>query len=162
MTTQADWTTLAIPFGSAVLGAIVGYLGAFWLHQSDVRAERRGSARAVYYEVRRNAATIGAALESPMLPMPLERSSYDACIPILANFLGPSELEPVTLAYIQHENVLRIIADAERRSLIELTTEQRSVLEIMLKHQVEAIRVLLRRGFNEGEQRQLPPSARPP
>lgn len=145
----------AIAFGSALLGAVAGYLGAVQLHIKDVQAQQRGAARAVYYEVRRNAAMLGGVLAEPMLPIPLDRSSFESCIAVLANFLTPAELEAVTLAYIQHENVLRVIAGMQDRRSVDLMPDEKGLLTIMLQQQLAARDVLMLRGFDAAERQQL-------
>ncbi len=157
-----DIATLFVAFGSAILGSAVGFIGARLLHDEDIKAQRRGAVRAVYYEVRRNAAALKTTLDEGRVPMPLERSSYDACLVQLATFLTPVELETVTRAYIQHDNVARIIRVVDRRGPGAIDSDAHELMAIMLGHQRDARDVLLDRGFTGREQAAIVADAKEP
>ena len=87
-----DWTTL-VP---AIIGAFVGVMGwlvvGLYIQRRQFDRQARNAAKAVYFELDVNLATISVARDHGLFS-DLDRSSFERLLPELATLLSASDLK---------------------------------------------------------------------
>lgn len=86
----------------ALVGSVVGFLGSWWIQHQAVRDDERGAARALFFEMVANAATLrrvawGHAGEAPTRQ--LATKTWEATQSKVGALLKPNELLVVAQAY---------------------------------------------------------------
>jgi len=98
---QMDWTTL-VP---AIIGAFVGVMGwllvGLYIQRRQFHRQARNAAKAVYFELDVNLATISVARDHGLFT-DLDRSSFERLLPELATLLPAQDLKTVVDAYMTH------------------------------------------------------------
>ena len=96
-----DWTTL-VP---AIIGAFVGVMGwlvvGLYIQRRQFDRQARNAAKAVYFELDVNLATIAVARDHGLFS-DLDRSSFERLLPELATLLPAQDLKTVVDAYMTH------------------------------------------------------------
>ena len=96
-----DWTTL-VP---AIIGAFVGVMGwlivGLYIQRRQFHRQARNAAKAVYFELDVNLATISVARDHGLFS-DLDRSSFERLLPELATLLPAQDLKGVVDAYMTH------------------------------------------------------------
>ncbi len=96
-----DWRDL-LP---GVIGSFVGVMGwlvvGIYIQRRQFLRQARNAAKAVYFELDVNRATIAVAREHGLFT-PLDRSSFERLLPELATLLPPVDLRPVVDSYMTH------------------------------------------------------------
>jgi hypothetical protein len=96
-----DWTTL-VP---AVIGAFVGVMGwlvvGLYIQRRQFHRQAQNAAKAVYFELDVNLATISVARDHGLFS-DLDRSSFERLLPELATLLPAQDLKTVVDAYMTH------------------------------------------------------------
>ena len=86
--------------GGALVGSVIGFLGSWWLQRRALQHDERGAARALYFEMVTNSATLRRASE--IGPEPGDRlaySTWEAAQSRVGALLEPDELMAVAQAY---------------------------------------------------------------
>jgi hypothetical protein len=140
-----DWRDL-IP---GVIGSFVGVMGwlvvGIYIQRRQFMRQARNAAKAVYFELDVNRATIAVAREHGLFTT-LDRSSFERLLPELATLLRPVDLRPVVDAYMAHAGY------GQLSSREELPDEVRqSVLGTLLDVHDRALAQLQARAFTRAE-----------
>jgi hypothetical protein len=98
---RMDWTTL-VP---AIIGAFVGVMGwlivGLYIQRRQFDRQARNAAKAVYFELDVNFATISVARDHGLFS-DLDRSSFERLLPELATLMPAQDLKTVVDAYMTH------------------------------------------------------------
>ncbi len=117
-----DWTTL-VP---AIIGAFVGVMGwllvGLYIQRRQFHRQARNAAKAVYFELDVNLATISVARDHGLFS-DLDRSSFERLLPELATLLSATDLKVVVDAYMAHAGYRQLasrddLPDAVRRGAL--------------------------------------------
>lgn len=96
-----DWQVV-VP---AIIGSFVGVLGwllvGIYIQRRQFMRQARNAAKAVYFELDVNRATIAVAREHGLFS-DLDRTSFERLLPELATILAAPELRTVVDAYMTH------------------------------------------------------------
>jgi hypothetical protein len=88
-----------------IIGSFVGVMGwllvGIYIQRRQFMRQARNAAKAVYFEVDVNRATIAVAREHGLFAA-LDRSSFERLLPELATLMPPVDLRPVVDAYMTH------------------------------------------------------------
>ena len=148
-----DWTTL-VP---AIIGAFVGVMGwlivGLYIQRRQFDRQARNAAKAVYFELDVNLATISVARDHGLFSE-LDRSSFERLLPELATLLSASDLKVVVDAYMTHAGYKQL---ASRDDLPR--DVRRGALTAMLHAHERAIATLRARAFTSVEARAIGSSA---
>ena len=88
--------------GGALIGSLIGFLGAWWLQQRTVRHEEIGAARALFFEMVANAGTLRAVAwreSTGRRADTLVRTTWEATQSKVGTLLEPNDFLIVALAY---------------------------------------------------------------
>lgn len=138
---------------SALIGACFGSLGwlfvGLYINRRTSLASARNAARAVYFELELNRASLELAETYGEL-LPLSRSTYEQLLPQLANLLGAGDLSTIARAYMSHMGYEQL-----RQSRDHPDDARSAALSGILAAQREAVRRLKAVAFTPAEQTQL-------
>jgi hypothetical protein len=144
-----DWTTL-VP---AIIGASVGVMGwllvGLYIQRRQFDRLARNAAKAVYFELDVNLATISVARDHGLFS-DLDRSSFERLLPELAALLSPSELKVVVDAYMAQAGYRQL---ASRDDLPN--DPRRGALAAMIDTHERALATLRARAFTSAEARAI-------
>jgi hypothetical protein len=142
-------------FLPGIIGSFVGVTG--WLlvglliQRRQFVRQGRNAAKAVYFELDVNLATIGVARDHGLFAE-LDRSSFERLLPELATLLSGSELRTVVDAYMSHAGY-RQLASGE-----DLPAEvRRAALDAYVGVHERALAPLRSRAFSDSELRAMRP-----
>lgn len=144
-----DWTDL-LP---GVIGSFVGVMGwllvGIYIQRRQFVRQARNAAKAVYFELDVNLATISVARDHGLFA-DLGRSSFERLLPELATLLTASDLRTVVDAYMTHAGYGQL---ASRDELPEHV--RRGALLAFVDAHERALDVLRRKGFTDAEARAM-------
>jgi hypothetical protein len=133
----------------AIIGSFVGVMGwllvGLYIQRRQFQRQARNAAKAVYFELDVNRATITVAREHGLLA-DLDRSSFERLLPELATLLDAQDLQTVVEAYMTHAGYRQL---ASRRDLPGEV--RRAALGAFLDAHAHALDVLRTRGFTDRE-----------
>lgn len=136
-----------------IVGAFVGVIG--WLgvgmliQRRQFVRQARNAARAVYFELDVNRASVEVACELGSFAT-LDRSSFERLLPELATLFPAPELRTVVAAYMSHSGYQQASADADLPAPVRT-----QVLEAVRAAHDAALEAVRRRAFSERERRAL-------
>ncbi len=138
-------------FLPAIIGSFVGVMGwllvGLYIQRRQFQRQARNAAKAVYFELDVNRATITVAREHGLLT-DLDRSSFERLLPELATLLDAPDLQTVVEAYMTHAGYRQL---ASRSDLpVEV---RRAALGAFLDAHSRALDVLRTRAFTDREAR---------
>jgi hypothetical protein len=133
----------------AIIGSFVGVMGwllvGLYIQRRQFQRQARNAAKAVYFELDVNRATIAVAREHSLLA-DLDRSSFERLLPELATLLDALDLQVVVEAYMTHAGYRQL---ASRSDLpVEV---RRAALGAFLDAHSRALDVLRKRAFTDRE-----------
>jgi hypothetical protein len=144
-----DWTTL-VP---AIIGAFVGVMGwlivGLYIQRRQFDRQARNAAKAVYFELDVNLATISVARDHGLFS-DLDRSSFERLLPELATLLPAIELKVVVDAYTAHAGYRQLASRDDLPGDV-----RRGALTAMLHAHERAIATLRARAFTSVEARAI-------
>ena len=148
-----DWTTL-VP---AIIGAFVGVMGwlivGLYIQRRQFDRQARNAAKAVYFELDVNLATISVARDHGLFS-DLDRSSFERLLPELATLLPASELKVVVDAYTAHAGYRQLASRDDLPGDV-----RRGALTAMIHAHERALATLRARAFTSVEARAIGSSA---
>src|SRR5262245_38987905 len=107
-----DWSVV-VP---AIIGSLVGVMGwllvGIYIQRRQFVRQARNAAKAVYFELDVNLATISVARDHGAFS-DLDRSSFERLLTELATLLSAAELRTVVDAYMTHAGYRQLAADEE-------------------------------------------------
>lgn len=113
----------------AVIGSFVGVMGwllvGLYIQRRQFVRQGRNAAKAVYFELDVDLATIGVARDHGLFA-DLDRSSFERLLPELATLLSGSDLRSVVDAYMTHAGYRQLAshddlpADVRREALVAI------------------------------------------
>jgi hypothetical protein len=132
-----------------IIGSFVGVMGwlvvGIYIQRRQFMRQARNAAKAVYFELDVNRATIGVARDHGLFAS-LDRSSFERLLPELATILPPVDLRLVVDAYMTHAGYRQLSAQDD------LPDEVRhSVLRTLLEVHERALARLQARAFSRSE-----------
>ena len=150
---QMDWTTL-VP---AIIGAFVGVMGwlivGLYIQRRQFHRQARNAAKAVYFELDVNLATISVARDHGLFS-DLDRSSFERLLPELATLLAASDLRVVVDAYMVHAGYKQLASRDDLPGDV-----RRGALTAMSHAHEQALATLRGRVFTTAEARAIGSSA---
>ena len=141
-----DWS-IVVP---AIIGSLVGVMGwlvvGIYIQRRQFQRQARNAAKAVYFELDVNLATITVARDHGVFTE-LDRSSFERLLPELATLLSGADLRTVVDAYMTHAGyrqlaasddlpadvrraVLAKFTDLHQRAIATLRTQSFSAAEV--------------------------------
>ena len=149
-----DWQVI-IP---AIIGSFVGVMGwllvGLYIQRRQFMRQARNAAKAVYFELDVNRATIAVAREHGLFSE-LDRASFERLLPELATLLAGPELRTVVDAYMTHAGYRQLA------SRDDLPTEiRRAALGTFVATHDRALATLRTRAFTAAEARAVDGRAR--
>ena len=140
-----DWTTL-VP---AIIGAFVGVMGwlvvGLYIQRRQFHRQARNAAKAVYFELDVNLATISVARDHGLFT-DLDRSSFERLLPELATLLSANDLKVVVDAYMAHAGYRQLASRDDLPSDV-----RRVALTAMIHAHERALATLGARAFTQAE-----------
>jgi hypothetical protein len=104
-----DWS-IVVP---AIIGSLVGVMGwllvGMYIQRRQFVRQARNAAKAVYFELDVNLATISVARDHGVFSE-LDRSSFERLLPELATLLSATDLRTVVDAYMTHAGYRQLAA----------------------------------------------------
>ena len=144
-----DWTTL-VP---AIIGAFVGVMGwlvvGLYIQRRQFDRQARNAAKAVYFELDVNLATISVARDHGMFS-DLDRSSFERLLPELATLLPANELKVVVDSYMAHAGYRQLASRDDLPGDV-----RRGALTAMIQAHERALATLRARAFTSVEARAI-------
>ena len=148
-----DWTTL-VP---AIIGAFVGVIGwllvGLYIQRRQFHRQARNAAKAVYFELDVNLATIGVARDHGLFTE-LDRTSFERLLPELATLLSASDLKVVVDAYMAHAGYRQLASRDDLPGDV-----RRGALTAIVNAHERALATLRSRVFTSAEARAIGSSA---
>jgi hypothetical protein len=142
-----DWRDL-LP---GVIGSFVGVMGwlmvGIYIQRRQFVRQARNAAKAVYFELDVNLATVSVARDHGLFA-DLGRSSFERLLPELATLLTASELRTVVDAYMTHAGYGQLAS----RDELPADVRRGALLAFVEAHE-HALEVLRRKGFTDAEAR---------
>ena len=142
-------------FLPAIIGSFVGVMG--WLlvglliQRRQFVRQGRNAAKAVYFELDVNLATIGVARDHGLFA-DLDRSSFERLLPELATLLSGSELQSVVDAYMTHAGYRQVASRDDLPAEV-----RRAALAAHVGAHERALATLRSRAFSDAELRAMEP-----
>ena len=144
-----DWTTL-VP---AIIGAFVGVMGwlivGLYIQRRQFDRQARNAAKAVYFELDVNLATISVARDHGLFS-DLDRSSFERLLPELATLLPAQDLKTVVDAYTAHAGYRQLGSRDDLPGDV-----RRGALTAMIQAHERALGTLRARAFTSVEARAI-------
>lgn len=132
-----------------IIGSFVGVMGwlmvGIYIQRRQFMRQARNAAKAVYFEVDVNRATIAVARDHGLFA-DLDRSSFERLLPELATLLPPVDLRPVVDAYMTHAGYRQLSAQDDLPDDV-----RHSVLGTFLEVHDRALGQLQARAFTRSE-----------
>jgi hypothetical protein len=104
-----DWSVV-VP---AIIGSLVGVMGwllvGMYIQRRQFHRQARNAAKAVYFELDVNVATIAVARDHAVFS-DLDRTSFERLLPELATLLSAKDLRTVVDAYMTHAGYRQLAA----------------------------------------------------
>jgi hypothetical protein len=129
--------TVAVGFGSAVVGAVAGFLGAVYIEWQRVRRRRVGILRALISELRQNGARVVQILYHGAAVTDFSAQTWSAAKFDLAQFIKGGLYDDLDFAYL----TLPAVRVMETENLTDLNSRQ--LLEDWLGRMKQIISLLL-------------------
>lgn len=142
-------------FLPAIIGSFVGVMG--WLlvglliQRRQFVRQGRNAAKAVYFELDVNLATMGVARDHGLFA-DLGRSSFDRLLPELATILSGSELRSVVDSYMSHAGYRQLASRDDLPAEV-----RRAALDAFVGIHERALETLRSRAFSDTELRAMQP-----
>ena len=132
-----------------IIGSFVGVMGwllvGLYIQRRQFVRQARNAAKAVYFELDVNLATISVARDHGLLA-DLDRSSFERLLPELATLLAAGDLRTVVDAYMTHAGYRQLA------SRLDLPTEvRRGALAAFITAHERALETLGARAFSRSE-----------
>jgi hypothetical protein len=144
-----DWRDV-IP---GIIGSFVGVMGwllvGLYIQRRQFMRQARNAAKAVYFELDVNRASIDVAREHGLFA-DLDRSSFERLLPELATLLSAPDLRVVVDAYMTHAGYRQLASREELPGEI-----RRAALATFLDVHGRALEQLQRRAFTSAEARAI-------
>jgi hypothetical protein len=144
-------------FLPAIIGSFVGVMGwllvGLFIQRRQFVRQGRNAAKAVYFELDVNLATIGVARDHGLFA-DLDRSSFERLLPELATLLSGSELRSVVDAYMTHAGYRQVASRDDLPAEV-----RRAALGAFVGAHERALVTLRSRAFTNSELRVLQPEA---
>jgi hypothetical protein len=132
-----------------IIGSFVGVMGwlmvGIYIQRRQFMRQARNAAKAVYFEVDVNRATIAVAREHGLFAS-LDRSSFERLLPELATLLPAVDLRPVVDAYMTHAGYRQLSSQDDLPDDV-----RQPVLGRFLEVHDRALGVLQARAFTRAE-----------
>jgi len=148
-----DWRDL-LP---GIIGSFVGVMGwllvGLYIQRRQFERQARNAAKAVYFELDVNLATISVARDHGLFT-DLDRSSFERLLPELATLLSASDLKVVVDAYMAHAGYRQLASRDDLPS-----DPRRGALAAMIHAHERALATLRARAFTSVEARAIGTSA---
>ena len=147
-----DWS-IVVP---AIIGSLVGVMGwlvvGIYIQRRQFQRQARNAAKAVYFELDVNLATIGVARDHGVFTE-LDRSSFERLLPELATLLSGTDLRTVVDSYMTHAGYRQLAASDDLPADV-----RRAVLAKFIDLHQRAIATLRTQAFSAAEVRAMGPS----
>ena len=144
-----EWTTL-VP---AIIGAFVGVIGwllvGLYIQRRQFHRQARNAAKAVYFELDVNLATIEVARDHGLFT-DLDRSSFERLLPELATLLSATDLKVVVDAYMAHAGYRQLASREDLPGDV-----RRGALTAVVNAHERALATLRARAFTSAEARAI-------
>jgi hypothetical protein len=144
-----DWS-IVVP---AIIGSLVGVMGwlvvGIYIQRRQFQRQARNAAKAVYFELDVNLATIGVARDHGVFTE-LDRSSFERLLPELATLLSGTDLRTVVDSYMTHAGYRQLAASDDLPADV-----RRAVLAKFIDLHQRAIATLRTQAFSAAEVRAL-------
>ena len=148
-----DWS-IVVP---AIIGSLVGVMGwlvvGIYIQRRQFQRQARNAAKAVYFELDVNLATISVARDHGVFT-DLDRSSFERLLPELATLLSGDDLRTVVDAYMTHAGYRQLAASDDLPADV-----RRAVLAKFIDLHQRAIATLRTQAFSAAEARAMRPSS---
>jgi hypothetical protein len=142
-------------FLPGIIGAFIGVMGwllvGLYIQRRQFVRQGRNAAKAVYFELDVNLATIGVARDHGLFA-DLDRSSFERLLPELATLLPGSELRSVVDAYMAHAGYRQLASRDDLPAEV-----RRTALDAFVGVHERALATLRSRAFSDTELRGLQP-----
>jgi hypothetical protein len=144
-----DWSVV-VP---AIIGSLVGVMGwllvGMYIQRRQFHRQARNAAKAVYFELDVNLATVAVARDHGVFS-DLDRSSFERLLPELATLLPADELRIVVDAYMTHAGYRQLAASDDLPANV-----RRAVLTKFVDVHDRAMTTLRTRVFSTAEARAM-------
>ena len=144
-----DWS-IVVP---AIIGSLVGVMGwlvvGIYIQRRQFQRQARNAAKAVYFELDVNLATIGVARDHGVFTE-LDRSSFERLLPELATLLSGTDLRTVVDSYMTHAGYRQLAASDDLPADV-----RRAVLAKFIDLHQRAIATLRTQAFSAAEVRAM-------
>jgi hypothetical protein len=136
-----------------IIGAFVGVVGwlavGMYIQRRQFLRQARSAARAVYFELDVNRATIEVARDLGSFTH-LDRTSFERLLPELATIFSAAELRTIVRAYMAHAGYAQASSDAALPAAV-----RRQLLDSVLAAHDAALLAVRHRAFSPAETRAL-------
>ena len=136
-----------------IIGSFVGVMGwllvGLYIQRRQFMRQARNAAKAVYFELDVNLATIAVARDHGLFG-DLDRSSFERLLPELATLLAAPDLRPVVDAYMTHAGYRQLASRTDLPSEV-----RRGALGAFADAHDRALAILHARAFSGAETRAL-------
>jgi hypothetical protein len=140
-----DWSVV-VP---AIIGSLVGVMGwllvGMYIQRRQFHRQARNAAKAVYFELDVNVATIAVARDHGVFS-DLDRTSFERLLPELATLLSAEDLRTVVDAYMTHAGYRQLAASDDLPADV-----RRAALSTFIEVHQRAIATLRTRAFSAAE-----------
>ena len=135
----------------AIIGSFVGVMGwllvGIYIQRRQFMRQARNAAKAVYFELDVNRATIGVAREHGLFSE-LDRTSFERLLPELATLLPGPDLRTVVDAYMTHAGYRQLASQGDLPAEV-----RRAALGTFVDSHDHALATLRTRAFTPAEAR---------
>jgi hypothetical protein len=136
-----------------IIGSFVGVMGwlvvGVYIQRRQFVRQARNAAKAVYFELDVNLATISVARDHGLFA-DLDRSSFERLLPELATLLAAPDLRAVVDAYMTHAGYRQLASRGDLPAEVRLT----ALRTFVVTHE-RALATLQARAFTKGELRAM-------
>jgi hypothetical protein len=140
-----DWSIVT----PAIIGSLVGVMGwllvGMYIQRRQFHRQARNAAKAVYFELDVNVATISVARDHGVFS-DLDRTSFERLLPELATLLSAEDLRTVVDAYMTHAGYRQLAASDDLPADV-----RRAALAAFVDVHQRAIATLRTRAFSAAE-----------
>jgi hypothetical protein len=143
----------------AIIGSFVGVMGwllvGLYIQRRQFVRQARNAAKAVYFELDVNRATVSVARDHGLFA-DLDRSSFERLLPELATLLDAPDLKTVVDAYMTHAGYRQLASRDDLPAEV-----RRGALDAFLKAHARALDILRSRAFTDREARAVTEKVEP-